>query len=228
MFKRLFSSAPVEDIILDNIKFSLKHTVRKNMKRMILRVRQRHQIELSSSSRSQQKLLSFIEEQKEWILLQHRALQEPFGEESSFYYLSQVYSVRHHSKPLTMAEGLVYLNPLSAKTQSDNFYKKMAQQMLPSRIELYSKKMGLEYEKLRFHCAKSRWGSCSSKGVITLNPYMMKLSEEMIDYIIVHELAHLSHMNHSKAFYALVAFHVPEYKRIQKEISTLSRKMLSK
>lgn len=226
MLKKLFTSAPLESIILDDIKFSIKHTLRKNMKRIILRVSKKGEIQLSSSKLSKQRLLEFIKSQKEWILQQNMALKEPFSEGSSFYYLSCAYLIRHHTRPLQLAGSHVYLNPLNAKTQSDNFYKRVAQEQLPLRVEFWRIKMGLDFHALRFHCARRRWGSCSSKGIITLNPYMMKLEPGMIDYIIVHELAHLEHMNHSKAFYDLVKIYIPDYISIQKQINALSLKML--
>lgn len=227
MLKNLFSSKTLEHIVLDGIAFSIKHSVRKNMKRIILRVKKKHQIELSSSKLSNKKLEEFILSQKEWIVQQHLALKEPFLEGSSFYYLHCAYTVRHHALALKIRGDTVYLNPSRAKLQSDNFYKKMAQEFLPSRAEFWKDKMGLEFKSLRFHCARRRWGSCSSNGVITLNPYMMKLSQEMIDYIVVHELAHLKHMNHSKAFYSLVQAYIPEYKRIQNDISVQSAKIIT-
>ncbi len=227
MLKSLFSSKTLEHIELEGIAFSIKHTVRKNMKRMILRLKKKHQIELSSSKVSNKKLEDFILSQKEWIVQQHHGLKEPFLEGASFYYLCCTYTIRHHALPLKIRGDTVYLNLSKAKAQSDNFYKKMAQEFLPSRVEFWKDKMGLEFKCLRFHCAKRRWGSCNSNGVITLNPYMMKLSEEMIDYIVVHELAHLQHMNHSKVFYSLVQIYIPAYKRIQKEITALNARMIT-
>lgn len=226
MLKGLFASKRLEYIVLEGIDFSIRHTVRKNMKRIILRLRKKHQIELSSSQVSNKKLEDFILSQKEWIVQQHLALKEPFLEGASFYYLCCAYTIRHHTLPLKIRGDTVYLNPSNAKLQSDNFYKKTAQEFLPSRVEFWKNTMGLEFKSLRFHCAKRRWGSCNSNGVITLNPYIMKLSQEMIDYVVVHELAHLKQMNHSAAFYSIVQTYIPEYKRIQKEITALSAKMI--
>ncbi|MBE0498933.1 MAG: M48 family metallopeptidase [Campylobacterales bacterium] len=197
------------------------------MKRIILRVRKKHQIELSSSQLSNKKLEDFILSQKEWIVKQHLAVKEPFLEGASFYYLCCAYTIRHHTLPLKIRGDTVYLNPSNAKHQSDRFYKKKAQEFLPSRVEFWKNTMGLEFKSLRFYCARRRWGSCNSNGVITLNPYTMKLSQEMIDYVVVHELAHLKQMNHSAAFYSIVQTYIPEYKRIQKEITALSAKMIT-
>jgi predicted metal-dependent hydrolase len=219
---------PLDRIVLDGVEFAIKHTKRKNMKRMILRVHKKHEIVLSTNTVSVKRCREFIFESKEWILDQHARVQEPFGEGSDFYYLAQTYTVCHHSKPLLISDKNIFLDTSRAKKQSDDLYKSAAKAFIPPRLEYWKDKMGLDVHSLRFRCAKSRWGSCSSKGVITFNPYMMKLSHEMIDYIIVHELAHLREMNHSKAFYEVVREHIPNYKVIQKQIKELSMRMITR
>lgn len=84
------------------------------------------------------------------------------------------------------------------------FYKNEAVLTLPSRVSHYARKMDLHPKEIRFKKMRRRWGSCNSEGIVTFNTMMMQLSYEHIDYIIVHELAHLKHMNHSKEFHALV------------------------
>jgi predicted metal-dependent hydrolase len=219
MFKRFLKP---ERIILDNIEFSIKYSVRKNMRRMLLRVVNTQEIRISLPKRLFTNVNAFILEHKIWILEQHRQIKVPFSKDSSFYFKAQRYSVSHHDAPLCLVDTSVFLHPERAKRQTDGFYKKEAKSYLPQRVDFFREKMGMEMKGLRFHCSKRKWGSCNSKKIITLSPYMMKLNDEMIDYIIVHELAHLKHLNHSKEFYDLVHIYIPEYKRIQKEISSLS------
>ena len=64
---------------------------------------------------------------------------------------------------------------------------------------------------------KYAWGSCSSKKNITINLELIKYSQKAIRYVILHELCHIKHMNHSKEFWKLVEKYMPEYKEIQKE-----------
>ena len=82
--------------------------------------------------------------------------------------------------------------------------EKEAKEYMRSRVEIYSKKMNLTFLELKFRRMKRRWGSCSSKKTITLNLYLYNTSKEQIDYVVIHELAHLKHMNHSKKFHDLV------------------------
>ena len=225
MFKKLFSTASLDEITLDGTYFKIKHAYRHNMRRIILRVENKNELRLSSSRVSKRQLISFIEENRVWILDQHKNIKAKFLENTPFYYLNRTYKIRHHSKALCLDNENIYINPLKAKLHSDAFYRKCAKDYLPQRVAFWQEKMNLECNRLSFRLAKKRWGSCNSKRNISLNPYMMKLTYEMIDYIIVHELSHLKHLNHSKAFYECVQNYIPDYINIEKEIKDLSLKL---
>lgn len=95
---------------------------------------------------------------------------------------------------------------------------KKAREYLPYRLEYYAKRYGYKYEKCRLSHANTRWGSCSSNRTISLNIGLMKVPEALRDYVIIHELAHLNHMDHSKAFWAEVAEHDRNYKMHEKKL----------
>lgn len=109
-----------------------------------------------------------------------------------------------------------------ARDYQKKLLMKKAREYLPYRLEYYAKRYGYKYEKCRLTHANTRWGSCSSKRTISLNIGLMKVPEVLRDYVILHELAHLNHMDHSKAFWAEVASHDPRYKVHEKKLKMFS------
>ena len=75
---------------------------------------------------------------------------------------------------------------------------------LPARIERLSRLTGLRYEKVSVRAARTKWGSCSGKGRISLSLFLMTLPEHLRDFVIIHELCHTVHHDHSPRFHALV------------------------
>ena len=82
-----------------------------------------------------------------------------------------------------------------------------------TRLDYWSQKTGLNYTKLTVRSQKSRWGSCSSRGTISLNDQLIFMPSSILDYIIIHELCHTLEPNHSQRFWAQVEHHDPSYKQ---------------
>ena len=105
-----------------------------------------------------------------------------------------------------------------ARDYQKKLLMKKAREYLPYRLEYYAKLYGYKYDKCRLSHANTRWGSCSSNRTISLNIGLMKLPEPLRDYVIIHELAHLNHMDHSKAFWAEVEEHDHNYKAHERKL----------
>lgn len=98
------------------------------------------------------------------------------------------------------------------------FFKVRASESLNERLRYWTEHMNLHPRSVTYRNQKSRWGSCSSQGRINLNWRLIAFRPEIQDYVLVHELAHLVHQNHSKNFWALVALYIPNYKALGKEL----------
>ena len=109
-----------------------------------------------------------------------------------------------------------------ARDAKKKILMKKARDYLPYRLEYFAKLYGYHYEKCRLSHAATRWGSCSSTGTISLNIGLMQVPEVLRDYVILHELAHLNHMDHSAAFWAEVGEHDPRYKDHRNKLKKFS------
>ena len=93
--------------------------------------------------------------------------------------------------------------------------RKKAKSVLPEKVKRYSEIMGVTPTAVRINSAKTRYGSCSGKNSINFSLYLMDKDERFIDYVVVHELAHIKHHNHSKDFYSFIERFMPDYKQIR-------------
>ena len=95
-------------------------------------------------------------------------------------------------------------------------YRDAAKEYIPKRVEFYHSLTGGTYHKITIRDQKTRWGSCSSGGTLSFNYRLMLAPPRVLDYVVVHELCHLTYMNHSKDFWNKVASILPDYKDYRK------------
>lgn len=94
--------------------------------------------------------------------------------------------------------------------------KRDAKKIIPERVQYYAELSGITYNRIFIRLQKSRWGSCSAEGNLNFNALLALMPIEVLDSVVVHELCHRRHMNHSKAFYDEVLKIFPEYKKWDK------------
>lgn len=114
-----------------------------------------------------------------------------------------------------------------ARDAKKKILMKKAKDYLPYRLEYFAKLYGYEYSRLRFSHANTRWGSCThhhrdGSTTISLNIGLMQVPKALQDYVLLHELAHLNHPDHSAAFWAEVEKHDPHFKDHRRRLKKFS------
>jgi len=111
---------------------------------------------------------------------------------------------------------------LSLETALLRAIKPKARTYLQARLEIWAARMGLPLPPLFLSSARTRWGSCNSKGEIRLSWRLMHFEPALIDYVVVHELAHLKEMNHSPRFWSVVEAHFPDWRQARTALRRLA------
>lgn len=198
------------------------------LKNSYIRINQDSTITVKTPYKSKSFTMALLNDKSAWILkkLQENASKKTIAVnlEDEVLLFGEVYSI-DSEEAILLREKLHRLKSTTTESVQkayDHFYKEMAKLYLTQELEKYAAIMQLEFSALKFRKMRSRWGSCSSKGVITLNTELMKLEKELIRYVVIHELAHLVHMNHSKDFHALVERYLPNSRQIRKRLKAVS------
>lgn len=110
-----------------------------------------------------------------------------------------------HEEPAV--EELIYLPEVV--TAKD---KRKARLLIEQRVAYYADRMGIAYGRISMRNQRTRWGSCSSDGNLNFNCRLLYMPLELVDYVVIHELAHRRHMNHSADFWNEVEKYLPDYK----------------
>ncbi len=97
-----------------------------------------------------------------------------------------------------------------------------AEELILPRVRQFAERFHFSVGKIEIKNLRSRWGSCSSKQDLAFSLFLIQLPWEVIDYVIIHELAHTVHMNHSKDFWQLVEVHQPQYRELRRTLKQYS------
>ncbi|MDR2610326.1 MAG: M48 family metallopeptidase [Clostridiales Family XIII bacterium] len=115
--------------------------------------------------------------------------------------------------------------PEQIKQAVVRIYRLLSKRYFTERVAHYSELMGVAPTVLRISGAKTRWGSCSAKKSLNFSWRLALADDEVIDYVVVHELAHIRELNHSPRFWAIVAGVLPDYKKRQARLKDLQRRL---
>lgn len=144
-----------------------------------------------------------------------------FESGDQFYYLGQLYPLslsEEYGSRVTFKQGFYTKSASKSEVKSKlvKWYKTKAKELLEIRLMTYAQQNDFSFSKMRISSAKTRWGSCTGKNVVSLNWKLIMMPQEIMDYVIVHELCHTVHHNHSKNFWHLVESITPDWKSKRK------------
>ena len=140
------------------------------------------------------------------------------------------YASHSRHKPIvSIPDRRLILNAaLPSRINADHlrgWLQQRARQILPAWLQQTSEEVGLSYTKVQIRGQKTRWGSCSSRRTISLNRNLLLLPAATVRYLFIHELCHTQHMNHSAAFWQLVADVMPDYQQHENRLREVTRKL---
>lgn len=164
-------------------------------KHTYLRVKNNSLLEISTNifftKKDAEKL---IDDKKEWIEERLTFLENKSLESNKYIFLGKKYDLNMSLKQL------------------DEFYRKKSKEIIPKLVEEQSKIMNLFPTSIKYRKNKNTWGSCNYKNGLNFNIYLCKFPIEIIEYVVIHELAHIKHKNHSKKFWDLLEKYCIDYK----------------
>ncbi len=185
-------------------EFTILHTINPRLKNYRLQINEYGEIELKTPRVAKRAVLAFLEEHKSWI--ERKFATKTFAKRAivaeEIELFGKIYPL--HQTPFF---SIIKKTP---KTQDgwqrayNRFYLELSKKILPKRVDYFSHMINLYPKELKFRKMKRRWGSCSSQGVLTFNTNLLKKEPHFIDEVVVHELVHLKHFNHSQSFHDLV------------------------
>ncbi len=190
---------------------------------------------------SNKEIESLVKSKAKWIIskLEELGSAVDYGEVktgSRLFYLGKSYYVKliaenredikilfNHSKFKIYTP--VEVDQIEIDIAIDLFYKQKAEEKITKLIKKYGDRMKLFPDYVGFRKSKTKWGSCSERNRLSFNPDIMKLSSSLIEYAVIHELAHISHKNHSKDFWNLVQKFMSDYLKKEEKLRVFEKKL---
>lgn len=193
---------------------------KKNNKNTYIKVKENNTILVTTNYLvSKNQIMKLIDNNKAFIIRSLKRLEKKQERNDKFLLLGKEYNiiVMPNSK-IEIINNNIYIPNMK---KLDNWLNKQIKDLFLKRLDYYYNlfEENIPYPSLRIRKMKTRWGVCNTKlKVITLNSELLKYDITKLDYVVVHELSHLIHPNHSKNFWLVVSKYCPNYKKIRKEL----------
>ncbi len=217
----------------DSVLFDYTIIRKPRLKHLYLRIRDGKLIVTANKSVSQKYIQQFVQSKATWIQT-HLSKESKKSlltyPDATLYILGKRHTIDIHIKRDTKREIMRVENdtalfsikdtPSDAhlKKLRDNYYKEQCSIVITPIVEKYAHKMNLYPKKIAYRHNKSRWGSCSNLNHLSLNTRLMMLPLSIITYVVIHELAHIRHKNHSSHFWEEVEMFSPNYRELRSEL----------
>lgn len=205
-------------ITIDNIEYPVV-MMKKNNKNAYIRVREKTIYVTVPRYYSSKLVQEMLEENKKSIvkMLEKQTMKEE--KEDEFWYLGKRYYVI--KTPLYDIEFVGDKLFVKDEKSLNKYLDKKRKELFQERLDFWHSNFEekIPYPTLKIRKMKTRWGVCNRKNnTVTLNSELLRYSIEKLDYVIIHELSHFKHFNHSTSFWNLVEKYEPNYKKIRKEL----------
>ena len=222
-----------QQITLDSYTFTLIHRTNKKIKRISLTLENKNEIIVKTPLKFKSHMIKeVVYEYKEWIL---KSIQRVPSKNSFDFvsggvipFLGKQYpmnlvineSMKNVKFSLNDEVFMVEYNETCNEYEDfieglKLFYKYNAPKIIDPLFEKWSDQTQFFPNKVGYRYAKGRWGSCNHINNISINYKLLQFEQKVIEYVVLHELCHIQEKNHSKKFWDLVSFHMPDYKKIE-------------
>ncbi len=221
-------SAPDECLFEDGRKVPMIFARNERARRYLLRLTSDGMARVTVPRRgSMREARAFVERHKKWLLgqvlkweVRPRVGDEWIDGTEIFYRGEKIrLAVDTAQKRIRFGDQDIPLRAgVAVRRQVENRLLALARQELPERIQLFAAQQAFSLRRVSIRSQRSRWGSCSSRGTVSLNWRLIQMPPLVCDYILWHELTHLREMNHSRRFWARVAEVCPDYQAAERWI----------
>lgn len=205
---------------LDGVEYKVD-IQRKNNKNIYVRIKEDLTIQVSARKFTTKKeIKSLLDNNQEFLRKTISKRKKENNKKNQFLIFGEPYEivVMPQFKNIKMVDKVIYTPD---ENKLDKWLKKEMKRIFEDRVRINYMRFteNIPYPEVKIRTMKTRWGVCNrKKRYITLNSNLIKESVDKLDYVIIHELSHFVHFDHSKEFWAVVAKYCPKYKQIRKDL----------
>ncbi|MGL5634777.1 MAG: M48 family metallopeptidase [Sarcina sp.] len=209
----------------NNIQLEIKLLKKKNVS---LEITNRGKVIIRAPKNlDKNELTKIIEKRYYWIienvekirLENNLIIERNYVEGEKYYYLGAEYVLKYNNiESIDTENKIIYANKINTKESLKKVYIDYASDYISKQINFFKEFFEEDLKELRVRDIKSCWGKCTYNNIITFNFRLIMFNKEIVDYVIIHELVHMKHKNHSKYFWSEVEKYMPNYKKLRKEL----------